>query len=144
MQDLAGETLVSTSDAGRDVTTAHSAEHSAIAGLCADVRSVAEVAALLALPLGVARVLLAEGDRDAAAKLAREAWRSDEFSEATEADAYQVFGELLTREDHRARMDRRIGARDLAAARRAAQRLGSDELAIVKACSAVRGKDDKA
>ncbi|MGH8573614.1 MAG: DUF742 domain-containing protein [Gammaproteobacteria bacterium] len=60
VQDLAVETLVSTSDAGRDVITTHSAEHSAIAGLCADVRSVAEVAALLALPLGVARVLLAD------------------------------------------------------------------------------------
>ncbi len=92
----------------------------------------------------VARMLLAEGDRDGAARLAREAWRSDEFSETTEADAYQAFGELLTRDDHRARMDKRIGAKDLAAARRAAQRLGSDELAIVKACGAVRGKDDKA
>ena len=60
VQDLAVETLVSTSDVGRDVTMTHSAEHSAIAGLCADVRSVAEVAALLALPLGVARVLLAD------------------------------------------------------------------------------------
>ncbi len=60
VQDLAVETLVSTSDVGRDISTAHSAEHSAIAGLCADVRSVAEVAALLALPLGVARVLLAD------------------------------------------------------------------------------------
>jgi peptidoglycan lytic transglycosylase len=92
----------------------------------------------------LARVLLAEGDRDGAARLARESWRSDEFSEATEADAYQAFGDLLTREDHRLRMDKRIGARDLTAARRAAQRLGTDELAIVKACSAVRGKDDKA
>jgi soluble lytic murein transglycosylase len=92
----------------------------------------------------VARMLLAEGDRDGAARLAREAWRSGEFSEITEADAYQAFGELLTRDDHRARMDKRIGAKDLAAARRAAQRLGSDELAIVKACGAVRGKDDKA
>jgi len=92
----------------------------------------------------VARMLLAEGDREGAARLARDAWRSDEFSETTEADAYQALGELLTRDDHRARMDKRIGARDLAAARRAAQRLGGDELAIVKACGAVRGKDDKA
>ncbi|MGH3803630.1 MAG: DUF742 domain-containing protein [Pseudonocardiaceae bacterium] len=60
VQDLAVETLVSTSDVGRDVITTHSAEHSAIAGLCADVRSVAEIAALLALPLGVVRVLLAD------------------------------------------------------------------------------------
>jgi len=59
-QDLAIETLVSTSAAGRDGTTSHSAEHTAIAGLCVDVRSVAEIAALLALPLGVVRVLLAD------------------------------------------------------------------------------------
>jgi soluble lytic murein transglycosylase len=92
----------------------------------------------------VARVLLAEGDRDGAARLARDAWRADEFSEATETDAYQIFAGLLTGDDHRARMDKRIGAKDFAAARRAAQRLGTNELAIVKACSAVRGKDDKA
>lgn len=60
VQELAVETLVSTSDIGRDVATVRSAEHSAIAGLCVDVRSVAEVAALLAVPLGVARVLLAD------------------------------------------------------------------------------------
>jgi hypothetical protein len=60
VQDLAVETLVSTSDEGRDVTAICSPEHAAIAELCADVRSVAEVAALLALPLGVARVLLAD------------------------------------------------------------------------------------
>lgn len=59
-QDLAIETLVSTSDVGREGTTSHSTEHTAIAGLCVDVRSVAEVAALLALPLGVVRVLLAD------------------------------------------------------------------------------------
>jgi hypothetical protein len=60
VQDLAVETLVSTSDEGRDLRSICSAEHAAIAELCTDVRSVAEVAALLALPLGVARVLLAD------------------------------------------------------------------------------------
>jgi Protein of unknown function (DUF742) len=59
-QDLAVETLVSTSDKGRDLTSICSAEHAAIAQLCTDMRSVAEVAALLSLPLGVARVLLAD------------------------------------------------------------------------------------
>ncbi len=57
---------------------------------------------------------------------------------------YEMFRDLLTREDHRARMDKRIGAKDLAGARRAAQHLGGDELAIVKACAAVRGKANKA
>jgi len=90
----------------------------------------------------LARVLLAEGDRDGAERLVREAWRSDELSERFEADAMELFRDLLTREDHRARLDKRIGAKDLAGARRAAQRLGSDELAIVKACAA--GSADKA
>jgi soluble lytic murein transglycosylase len=94
--------------------------------------------------LALARVLLAEGDRDGAARLARDAWRSDELSERLETDVLETFRDLLNRDDHRARMDRRIGAKDLAGAKRAAQRLGGDELAIVKACAAVKGKADKA
>ncbi len=94
--------------------------------------------------LALGRVLLAEGDRDGAARLARDAWRSDELSERLETDVSEMFRDLLTRDDHRARMDRRIGAKDLAGAKRAAQRLGGDELAIVKACAAVRAKADKA
>ncbi len=92
----------------------------------------------------LARVLLTEGDRDGAARLVSDAWRSEELSDRLEGDAYEVFGDLLTREDHRARMDKRIGAKDLAGAKRAAQRLGSDELAIVKACGAVAAKSSKA
>ncbi|WP_050402483.1 lytic transglycosylase domain-containing protein [Bradyrhizobium embrapense] len=92
----------------------------------------------------LARTLLAEGDRDGAARLVREAWRSEELLDRTESDAYDAFKDLLTRDDHRARMDKRIGAKDLAGARRAAQHLGSDELAIVKACGAVRGQSSKA
>ncbi|VIO74295.1 lytic transglycosylase domain-containing protein [Bradyrhizobium ivorense] len=92
----------------------------------------------------LARVLLGEGDRDGATRLVREAWRSEDLSDRTESDAYDTFKDLLTRDDHRARMDKRIGAKDLAGARRAAQRLGDDELAIVKACGAARGKSSKA
>jgi soluble lytic murein transglycosylase len=87
----------------------------------------------------LARVLLAEGDRDGAASLVRQSWRSDELSERSEAEAYELFRDLLTREDHRARMDKRIGAKDLSGARRAAQHLGGDELSIVKACAAGKG-----
>lgn len=60
VQDLALETLVSTSGQGRDSAGTTSVEHRAIIELCAQVRSVAEVAALLVLPLGIARVLLAD------------------------------------------------------------------------------------
>lgn len=41
-------------------------------------------------------------------------------------------------------MDKRLGAKDYAGARRAAKRLGEDALAIVKACAAVTGKANKA
>ncbi|RXH26785.1 lytic transglycosylase [Bradyrhizobium nanningense] len=92
----------------------------------------------------LARVLLAEGDTDRATRLVREAWRTDELSERSEEDSYEAFRDLLTADDHRARMDKRIGAKDYAGARRAAKRLGEDALAIVKACAAVTGKASKA
>jgi hypothetical protein len=60
VRDLAVETLVLTSDRGRDTGSARSVEHIAIAELCEHSHSVAEVSALLRLPLGVARVLLAD------------------------------------------------------------------------------------
>jgi len=47
---------------------------------------------------------------------------------------------MLTRADHVARMDKRIGAKELGAAMRAAKRVGDDQLAIVKACSAAEAK----
>jgi soluble lytic murein transglycosylase len=92
----------------------------------------------------LARVLLAEGDRESAARRAREAWRSEELTERAEAEAFESFRDLLTSEDHRARMDKRIGAKDFPGAMRAARRLGSDELSIVKACAAVMANADKA
>lgn len=92
----------------------------------------------------LARALIAEGDSDRAARLVREAWRSEELSERSEEDSYEAFQDLLRPEDHRARMDKRLGAKDYAAAKRAAKRLGEDALAIVKACAAVNGKADKA
>ena len=94
--------------------------------------------------LALARILLGERDADGAGRLVRDAWRSEELSERVEAEALEMFRDLLTNEDHRARMDRRIGAKDGAGAMRAAKLLGSDALAIVKACAAVRGKADKA
>ena len=58
--DLAIETLVSTSKRGRDQLGLLQVEHRAVAELCENSRSVAEVAALLSIPLGVARVLLGD------------------------------------------------------------------------------------
>lgn len=92
----------------------------------------------------LARVLLTEGETDRAARLVREAWRADELSERSEEDSYEAFRDLLTADDHRARMDKRLGAKDYSGAQRAAKRLGEDALAIVKACAAVTGKASKA
>ncbi len=94
--------------------------------------------------LALARVLLAEGDRADAQIQVREAWRSEELSERVETDALDAFRELLAPEDHRARMDKRIGAKDFSGAMRAARRLGDSDVAIVKACVAVTGNETKA
>jgi peptidoglycan lytic transglycosylase len=94
--------------------------------------------------LALARTLLNEGDRDGATREAREAWRSQELSERVEGEAFELFRDLLVREDHLARMDKRIGAKDLRGASRAAARVGSDGNAIIKACAAVAGNDKKA
>ena len=87
--------------------------------------------------LALARGLLAEGDRDGAERQVRQAWRSEELSDRVEAAALAAFRDFLTREDHRARMDRRIGAKDFSGAMRAARRLGKGEVSIVKACKGV-------
>lgn len=58
--DLAIETLLSTSQRGREQMVTLAVEHRAVAQLCVQTRSVAEVAALLAIPLGVARVVLGD------------------------------------------------------------------------------------
>jgi soluble lytic murein transglycosylase len=92
----------------------------------------------------LARILLAEGDRSGAERQIREAWQSQELSERLEAEAHEAFRDVLTRDDHRARMDKRIGAKDLAGAMRAARRLGDDDVAIVKACAAVSASATKA
>jgi soluble lytic murein transglycosylase len=92
----------------------------------------------------LARVKLGEGDRDGAKALVQSAYRSEDLSERTESDVRDAFGDFIGRDDDQARMNKRIGARDFAAAMRAARRLGDDALSIVKACSAVKGSDDKA
>ncbi|MGA8990198.1 MAG: lytic transglycosylase domain-containing protein [Rhodoplanes sp.] len=91
----------------------------------------------------LARVLLAEGDRDSAEHQVRQAWRSEELSDGVEAEVLAAFRDFLTREDHWARMDRRIGAKDFSGAMRAARRLGKGEVSIVKACKGVAEKASK-
>ena len=85
----------------------------------------------------LARVLLARGDRDGAAALVRYAWRHDECSAEAESKVLDMFGSLLTRADHKVRMEQRFYAGDVEAGMRAASRLGGDDLAIGRARAAV-------
>ena len=93
--------------------------------------------------LAVARVLLAEGDRAGASRQIRAIWQSSELSAELEAAIVNAFPGELTADDDVARMDRRIGANDFAAAMRAAKRLGSAQIAIVKACEAAEANSSK-
>jgi len=92
----------------------------------------------------LARALLASGDTEAAASQVRKAWAADELTDRTESDVLDAFRSLLRPEDHRARMDKRVGARDMSGASRAAHRIGDDDVAIVKACIAANGGEKKA
>ncbi len=58
--DLRIEALVTTSELGEDIEAMTHSEHRSVAELCVEPRSVAEVATLLHVPLGVAKVLLGD------------------------------------------------------------------------------------
>ena len=92
----------------------------------------------------LARALLAEGDSATAAQLARQAWREDTCSPQVERMVMESLGELLTRADHKARMDQRLYNEDVEGGMRMAALLGETELAIARARKAVIEKSSKA
>jgi len=87
--------------------------------------------------LMLARALLAKGDRAGAEKLVRFAWRRQDFSADVENKAREMFGDMITREDDRVRMQQRFYVDDIGAGMREAQRLGGNDLAIARARAAV-------
>jgi soluble lytic murein transglycosylase len=92
----------------------------------------------------LARALKAQGDEAAAAALVRQAWREDTCSSQVERMVMETFDGMLTRADHKARMDRRFYDDDTDAGMRMARLLGGTELAIGKAREAVSDKSSKA
>jgi soluble lytic murein transglycosylase len=88
----------------------------------------------------LARVLLAQGDREGAAALVRHAWRHDDCSAEVEKKVLEMFGGMVTAADHKVRMETRFYAGDAAAGLRAAERLGGNDLAIGRARAAVLQK----
>jgi soluble lytic murein transglycosylase len=85
----------------------------------------------------LARALLLQGDRAAAQSLVREAWRNENFSDDLESLAIDVFRDLITPADHKARMDMRLYAEDVDGGLRSANRAGGNALVIAKARIAV-------
>jgi peptidoglycan lytic transglycosylase len=85
----------------------------------------------------LARALLLQGDRAGAQALVRDAWRNDDFSGELENQVLDIFKDLITPADHKARMDMRLYAEDDDAGLRAAKRAGSTALVIAKARIAV-------
>jgi soluble lytic murein transglycosylase len=94
--------------------------------------------------LALARALLAQGDQAGAQRYAREAWRRDTLTPETEQQALDLFGNLLTTADHRARMHRMLFAREHGSAMREARRLGEADIAIAKARIALDEKAENA
>lgn len=76
--ELALEAMVTTAPEARSRFLSH--EHRAIANLCRHPRSVAEVAALLAIPLGVARVLLGDLASDGSVRVDRASTRPPDLA----------------------------------------------------------------
>jgi soluble lytic murein transglycosylase len=87
----------------------------------------------------LARAMIAQGERDAAQQIVRDAWRNDNFGPDTESRAAEEFDALLTTADHKARMDRRL-YQDDSDALRIAKRLGSTAITVAKARLAVNNK----
>jgi soluble lytic murein transglycosylase len=85
----------------------------------------------------LARALLAQGDRTAAEALVRQAWREEDCSADVEKKVIEMFGGLLTRADHKARMEQRFYAEDVEAGLRAGERLGGNDLVIARTRAAV-------
>src|SRR6266404_2681080 len=85
----------------------------------------------------LARALLLPGDRAGAQSLVREAWRNDSFSRELDDPALDVFQDLYTSADQKARMDMRLYAEDVEGALRAANRAGGYASVIAKARIAV-------
>jgi soluble lytic murein transglycosylase len=67
----------------------------------------------------------------------RHAWRNDDFSAEVESKVMDIFGDMLTRADQKARMENRLYNDDAEAGLRAAERLGGIELLVARARAAV-------
>jgi len=85
----------------------------------------------------LALALLRQGDKAAAAKWVRDAWENHTLSPAQEERITADFSDILTKENHKARLDRQLYADRITAALRTARRLGHEAMALTNARAAV-------
>ncbi len=83
--------------------------------------------------LARARALMARGQIDAAAVLAREVWRDEDFYQAYEPAILKDFGDYLTWDDDKRRSDRMFYKDNAGASARAAAYAGADVAAFASA-----------
>ena len=94
--------------------------------------------------LVLARALTAQGDTDSAKALVRDTWRNDPIPAEVEKQVLESYPDLLSRADHKARMEKRLVAGDKDSAMRAAKRLGGADLAIAQLRLAITSKGGNA
>ncbi|WP_281411565.1 lytic transglycosylase domain-containing protein [Enterovirga aerilata] len=90
--------------------------------------------------VALAQAFMADGLKEDAAALVREAWRNDNFGRELESRILNDFSELLTTADHRFRMERLLFKESYEAAKRAADYAGKGFDTLVKARAAVAAK----
>jgi soluble lytic murein transglycosylase len=88
----------------------------------------------------LAQAFLADGLKEDAATLVRDAWRNHDFSRELESRILNDFSQVLTQADHRFRMERLLFKENWEAAKRAADYAGKGYDTLVKARTAVAGK----
>ncbi len=94
--------------------------------------------------LALALALKAEGDDARAAELVRDTWRNDTTGRDFETRVLENFPGVLSRADHRVRMERHVFRGSWETAERAAARAGADYVALLKARRAVAARAKKA
>ena len=92
--------------------------------------------------LALARAELAAGNRKQAARLVSKVWREDDLSAKTQASVQRGLGKLLTREDHRTRVERLVAKKRIKGATALAGKAGFKRL-VSAAGAVIRKRKDR-
>ena len=90
------------------------------------------------------RALLERGDRDGARAAIQDGWRTEPLTRDAEEQVLATFGNMISLFDEKARMDTKLYAGDNDTGLRAAQRLGSEQVAVARMRIAFNQKSSNA